>query len=535
MPRDVLPPWIEPRQSQLDVADEIVDLLNQYPMVILEGPTGVGKTIIGELVRRKLSLRDDYRTIHLCSSLTLQDQIHGDFPYTELLKGRSNYRPIFTQDFPKATCAECVGPGCVMCPDTASCPYQRAKVRAITASYAIFNTTYALYEWNQPRSATANPDFVIADECDLLESEILRYTELRIGPRWYRRLGLTAPPERVHYTTLARHLRTDLIPAITAELAALRSSAVPSDMELARDLDRLRGRAYFTERVLSSETWVRDKLPDGLLLKPITVADQAERLLWRHAPRWLLMSGTVTSADQMADDLGLTPDRWRSVVMPMPFPVENRPIVAASLGSMSAKQKADTFPAIALALRNIRRLHPGERVLVHTVSYLLTRELSAALSAAGERGVFSYLSARDRAKALKGYRRTPGAILLAPSLDRGVDFPADDCRVVVIPKVPYPSLGDKQVAARLNTLTGQRWYSMQTVRTMIQMTGRGVRTPTDHATTYILDSDFQRLLSKNRSLFPRWWTDAIDRSFRPARLREPIEGDEPLDSWRTRR
>jgi Rad3-related DNA helicase len=102
-------------------------------------------------------------------------------------------------------------------------------------------------------------------------------------------------------------------------------------------------------------------------------------------------------------------------------------------------------------------------------------------------------------------------VILAPSFDRGIDLAGDDCRVIIIPKIPYPFLGDAQVNARLYRAgsSGRRWYVAQTIRTLCQMTGRAVRSEDDWAISYILDSAFSKLYAENKAMFPTWWRDAV--------------------------
>lgn len=103
-------------------------------------------------------------------------------------------------------------------------------------------------------------------------------------------------------------------------------------------------------------------------------------------------------------------------------------------------------------------------------------------------------------------------------MDRGVDLKDDDCRVVVVAKVPFPYLGDKQVSARLHSPGGQAWYTVQTIRTLVQMTGRGVRHEDDWCESYVLDSVMlKQLWKKDKRLFPGWWAEAVDLKF-PVRL-----------------
>ena len=99
--------------------------------------------------------------------------------------------------------------------------------------------------------------------------------------------------------------------------------------------------------------------------------------------------------------------------------------------------------------------------------------------------------------------------MLSPSFTRGVDLPDDKCRCIIIAKVPFPYLGDPQIAKRVKEPNGNWWYSLQAVQAMIQMTGRGVRHEKDYCTTYILDKQFSRLRGRMLKVFPKWWLEAI--------------------------
>jgi Rad3-related DNA helicase len=78
--------------------------------------------------------------------------------------------------------------------------------------------------------------------------------------------------------------------------------------------------------------------------------------------------------------------------------------------------------------------------------------------------------------------------------------------------VPYPNLGDVQVSRRLYSASdGPLWYSVQAIRSIVQATGRGMRSSTDHCECYILDANFGRLFTEYNDLFPSWWREAIVR------------------------
>jgi Rad3-related DNA helicase len=95
-------------------------------------------------------------------------------------------------------------------------------------------------------------------------------------------------------------------------------------------------------------------------------------------------------------------------------------------------------------------------------------------------------------------------------MDRGIDLPDDECRFIIIVKVPFPDLGDRQVSARFYSGGfGKQWYAWQTACSIVQMTGRAVRHETDFADSYILDRQFERFYGQHNSLFPQWWKDSL--------------------------
>ena len=119
------------RSGQQAACDEIVRQFNNgSKVVMLDAPTGSGKTLIGEMVRQ--SLRDDHgmpgvRGLYLCSTLDLQTQFARDFPDAKILRGRSNYATYDGAKFPELTTADCtkrrtVSPSCNFCGPPATPP-----------------------------------------------------------------------------------------------------------------------------------------------------------------------------------------------------------------------------------------------------------------------------------------------------------------------------------------------------------------------------------------------------------------------------
>lgn len=536
-PRSWQPPpakLVAYREHQWGAACEIVDAFESGARVVyVDAPVGVGKTFLADLVARKLRERAAY----VCTSKQLQDQILNDLPYARILRGRANY-PTLSGDA-TITADDCDGTtpadnDCSFCDPMRSCPYRMAKQEAIRAQVAVLNTAYWLREANYVGAFGVGPkttdgdgdpvDLLIIDECDTLESMMLGFIEFAMPPSRLRMLSLEAPKKGVHYATIAKWLQEDVRKAVEREQAKLPQTVI--GRRQARVLQTLKVDALKVAAELGTDhPWVRENSDRRMpfYMKPVMVTPFGEQMIWRHAKHVLMMSGTIISADELRTSLGQ--DGPSAVVtVPMSFKPENRPIHVVPVANVTAKTYDEEVPKLVTAIIKIGERHPGERILVHTVSYkladYLTRATRAQLWANQDRKVVTYTNAAERIAALDAFRASPGAVLFASSFDRGVDLADDDCRVIVVAKMPYPNMGDAQVSARANNgREGDGWYTVQTIRTLVQMTGRGVRHDADWCESYILDAQFSRKLYRNnKTLFPSWWRDALTTDVRVKEL-----------------
>lgn len=507
-----LPEWVEElRPHQIQAVEEIADAYSRgASVVMLDAPTGSGKTLIAEMVRRYMRKR----ALYVCSSKTLQDQFMRDFDYAAVLKGRSNY-PTMTKPFPEYTAADCTkqskGGECYWCPNVHECAYERAKAAALRNHLTVINTSYLLAEANYVGNMRGR-GLVVIDECDVLERELMGFVELNIGERTLRSLRVDEPKKGSHKTTIAAWMEEELQPAIKRELGKMGLGL--TDVREIRRRASLESLLSFTRMRLAeivTDNWIRDNDAGPMVMKPVRVDGYGEKVLWQHGQRWLLMSATIISPDELAESLGLGDREWEVVKVPMTFPVESRRIHVAPVADMAYTERETSWPIMARAIERILERHPDERILVHSVSYKFTKYLCTALRSPR---VVSYTSAEGRAGALADFLSRPNGVLIASSFDRGVDLRGDECRVVVVPKMPYPSLADTQVSARRHQPGGKMWYTVQAVRTLIQMTGRATRSMDDWSVTYILDKSFMsNIWRQHKVLLPGWWKEALDMRF----------------------
>ena len=326
------PTWFDDwRPNQLEAVADICTEFQTSDIVILDAPTGAGKTLIAESVRQVLSVRG----LYLCSSLSLQDQFVKDFPHAVLLRGRSNYP---TADYPErfnagynalssadcvkekeilpacSTCrTETIQPvlHCLWCHPVRMCPYERAKASAIRAKLVCSNLYYFLYEANF-QGALSNRPLVIVDECDKLEDILMSFIQLQIPRKTVQSLDIVPPTKKTKESAWVDWTH-DTLAKVTSSLVTAREQALTStDVRRHRrvgTLERLSSslrRLADPDKGIESGGWIYTGYDRGeIIFKPIEVSGYAHEYLWRHGKRWLLMSATVISSPVLLKSLGI--------------------------------------------------------------------------------------------------------------------------------------------------------------------------------------------------------------------------------------
>lgn len=328
----ILPEWAPNlRQSQLTAIQDIVAAFNSgATLVMLDAPTGTGKTLIGEMVRQEL----DTRGLYLCSSLALQTQFAKDFPDASVLFGRSNYPTLdHGVQFPDLSAADCnkektIGPSCSSCGDSdgasddigesmhcrwchpvTSCPYERAKATAIRSSLVCTNSYYFLFEANFVGNITIGRGLSVIDEADTIETILLSFVTLTLTERRAKEYGLSTPDRKtVESSWVSWALEAEPIVESFLRSSKCRGNGIENIRNRIRTNRLLSNikRLNHPDTGISSGGWVYTGYDRGdISFKPVQVDHLAKDFLWKHCKKWLMMSATMISFQQMAESLGV--------------------------------------------------------------------------------------------------------------------------------------------------------------------------------------------------------------------------------------
>lgn len=498
------------RPGQLEIAAKI-NASSKYAY-LLDAPTGIGKSLIAAIVQRLLKKNICY----VCTTKQLQEQLMHDFPYARTVMGRNNYKCLrFPNMYPNVSAEECNHSTDKPCLYHKDCPYIVAKKMARSAPIAVLNMAYFLSEVNFV-GMFSGYDFLVVDELDTAENQLMSFIEVVITQRQLERLDVPPPRYKTKFESWVEWANAAL-PRLTTELAALEFTTGDENkwstidirlLRRKRDVGRLVSKLRFFVKEVD-KNWVWYPGEDRWSFKPVWIGKYAPGVLWKHAKKVLGMSATILDPRQVSVNTGLYFEdrKYDYLQMPSPFPKENRPVYYEPCADVTNKHMDVALPMLARAIQGILDKHPDDHILIHTVSYKIRDYLMKKV--ASKR--FITHSIKDRASVLENFKKSlRPLVLLSPSMDRGVDLPEEECRVVVITKMPYPDLSDAQISKRVHaSRDGDNWYIHKTVSTIIQMSGRHVRSVDDYGVTYILDKQFRRVYDEHRSMFPKWWSEAL--------------------------
>ncbi len=477
---------------------------------LVEAPPGVGKSHVAMTLARWSG--DAYL---LTSQKLLQDQYEREFgDAIQLVKGRDNYPcELYPPEMGVTTshgkCRRPRGPRC-------QCPYARAKAAALNGPIFCTNTAYfaTLRQWHGEQLRRRR--LLVIDEAQNLEAQLTSVFAVSFSAdqmkEWFGR-----PLPRLETAEEYRVLLEEQLERLEARLENERRSPDPAlaDPPISREEQELEGaiqRVRFFLDPPETEWAVRYSPEPGsrLELVPLSVARLAPALLFDAAELTVLSSAYLGHRAVLAECFGLSADAVRTVSVGSPFAVEQRPIVYRPVGALSKDSLAQLEPALGAEVAAILARHEEDKGLIHAPSYAVARRLLADLvdrAPAQARRILFVEAGADKPRALEQHResRRP-TVLLSPSMREGVDLPDDFLRFQIITKVPYPDLGDPWTAAR--QARDPRWYALETAKALVQAYGRSCRHAGDHGTTYVLDAQFQRFLTRYRPLLPPWFLDA---------------------------
>lgn len=521
-------PKIRDKQTfALEFAQRAFD--RNYRNIVIEAPTGTGKASMGVALAmwgaQQEVLRGNNSAYYLVTQKMLQDQLEDEF---------KRYKPGFTgkgkslktaSEYACPSHGDCaIGrkakkPHHCLYVHEGSCTYGLAKGAFLAGPVSVTNYPYFFTERTFVREFEKRRVLVM-DECHSVERQLLGFVELKIDTDDVKE---TAPrllpiPELPTLDDFIDWVEKKYLRVLQMYMEAMtdESGKPTRDQQIRFEkYEKLFSQVTVGLQAIqdSPENWVYwqdvdDKGNVTCNAKPIDAAPFADKLLFSMGGLRVFMSAYAGPKEVFCRSLGLDPEQVAWAKLGSTFPVENRPIHLLMLGSMGRQGIKDTLPRSLQVCENVLTQHAQDRGVIHCGSYKLGLEIyNRLMRTPHARRIRFPKQASERDRLFDEHSRTPGSVLISPSMTEGFDLRDDLARFQIIAKIQFPYLGDPQVAAKKSR--DSDWYAMQAVMSIIQAVGRGVRSDTDHCITYVLDSDFKMLYDRNRSFFPKWFESSF--------------------------
>lgn len=495
--------------------------------IVIAAPTGVGKSAIGAALafwaaQDGLKLPGDPGGYYLCTQKLLQDQLEQDTgKYPKHLQSVISLKT--SSEYPCPDFNDC-GTGMRNKPPCSQlraqcCTYMQQRAMFSLAKLSVTNYPYFFTERTYQKQLRPRK-LLIADECHTLENQILRFIELVVGPKEIENFApvVKRVPTLARLADFVAWVISEYRPVLISRLDAYdkEGDLPPERAKEMADLETQIGKVdkALEEIEANPKNWVywQEHGNDNqltALAKPLDAAPFFNSLFGDAGHVRIYMSAYPGSKEIFCRSLGLDADTVAMLSLGSMFPKENRPIHAAFVGSMSKKNVDTTMPSFLRATKKIMEVHGNEKGILHMNSYALCQAVWDFFNGQPEqkRLLFPRKADQRDLKFEEHKRSKLPTVILSPSFTEGFDFANDLARWQIIGKMPYPYLGDRQVAAKKDL--DPEWYAMRTVMSVIQASGRICRNEKDTGITYILDSDFLYLWEKNSYMFPKWYQEAV--------------------------
>jgi Rad3-related DNA helicase len=466
-----------PRAVQEFALRQGEDALSKVDVLVIELPTGSGKTRTGYTFQRYLHKELGLKSAYIVPTNILMDQVQADFPKMHSLRNMQSYDcSLYEEQTQKLNCFEaracskdkkfCKG-----------CPY----MGAVRKSHVV---PYAAYTYHTYLAHRLYRDVLVIDEAHLtlpllrsMAGKRLWYHQYQF-PSWVNSYG-----KLLRWVEKHPKLKTDSkLQMLLKELTSGKTRYL-----VQRGTDLYHGREE-----------------ECLKLLPIDIRDNPP-ILWPggKVKKIILMSATINRKD--VEQLGLDKRRVRFISAPSPIPKEQRPIFFTPVGNASFKHQEETLPLLASFIRAKLQERP-EKGIIHA-PYSMAEKLRDLLT--GEPRLLFH-NQENKSEVYQAFRNSSvegGSVLVASGLYEGISLDYDAGRWQVIAKVPYANLAEPAIAWQAET--DPESYAWEAIKLMAQASGRICRTPTDWGHTFITDSAFERLRTDYQELLPSWFAEAI--------------------------
>lgn len=481
---DFFPSGKTPREGQAQCLKWVAENYDTHDIFLITIPVAGGKSPVAKTIGDWAASRGERAAI-LTPTRLLQAQYGADFPKVPNLRGKDFYSCV--EGIGK-TCADNKRACCIECPRKGAA----TEAKASDVAFYNYHTYAANCVWGFSDPETRPRDLLILDEAHNCADIIAGWRTMTLWQHierwpnsiktigdlaiWLEEKVRSMPDDDEDDEGQNKKLKFKRF------LQDIRDARQDFHFEIARE--PFRGSPHYCIKV-----------------RPLTLRNLRSGL-WTSTTKKLVMLSATMSVDDLYD-LGLSRFRIAQFSCPSPIPPSSRPFIAAPTFTGKYTERKTETPKMAAAIKALLARHPAEKGLVH-VTYGMAEALRPLLSDAGR---LLWHDKYNKSEVYQQFRASEEpVVLMASGMDEGIDLVDDAGRWQAILTIPFPMIGDSWVKAKMERDPG--WFNRETVRTILQQTGRICRTPSDRGVTYMLDNRFNRFYAQTVGLWTDWFKEA---------------------------
>ncbi len=542
-----------PREIQKDIISKIEEKLNSgFKKIVLCAPTGVGKSLVGATISNYFD-----SSFTITASKHLQDQYIKDISFLKPVKGKQNFACLklmasekidnsrralrWGLSCDKGECLERTSKNgkeiiepCSFKPtikqveentyDEDSCHYYLQKYEALTSKHSLWNyhAFFQIMKFNRKLfEEYLDRKVSIFDEAHKIEDQIIQFIGFDIYGSQVSECNLNF--EKYNFKDLESmiQLTDDIAFSYAKKIRDIKESPIfesNPDYDLISKLERQYDRAAQAKIDILSDKdnfVVNDPVRDLngnfriISVKPIDVSKFTNTFF--DTEYQIFMSATIDK-QSFCENMGLEKDTVAFVDTPKsPFPIEHRRIDLLNVCRLNYASTDEDELEVIKAIDMILDEHSNERGLILTSSIPRCHKILRFLSPKNTRRIRICHSTNKDGKSqdeiISEHSADPTGVLLSSSLWEGVDLKDDLSRFQIIAKVPYPNYKEKRTKAKMDKFP--LWYTSQTLTKLLQGFGRSIRSETDFARTYVLDTAVNNVFFKAQQMIPQAYYDVL--------------------------
>ncbi len=246
-----------------------------------------------------------------------------------------------------------------------------------------------------------------------------------------------------------------------------------------------------------------------LILQPFDLSFIFSKLF--RGSKNLFLSAPIGDGDYLANLLGLNSKHCKFIHEESAFNKNLHPFILlkdAERLSTAKTRKKKSFDFIQSRSRKLLQLTKklNLRTLILSSSFEMARLMETSAKFHGL-AVITHTAGKSDDAIKRFISKREGDVLITPSGWEGISLDDDLARICIIPKIPFPMMGDPIVRKKVSKYPD--FLEKYVLIAIQQAHGRIQRNESDWGVTYCLDANFRWLKKKNSKSLEPWFSDRI--------------------------